>query len=150
MVYILPHSDLPQFFIIASHTRPSDAVNEINALVTVFNSAAEHFNTVDGIIMGDLNADCSYVSKSVFKTLALFNNTNFTWWISSDNDTTTSPNTHCAYDRYTALLSYSRYCLQGLVLARTAKKINLQNLRHMLVYGCISRKKNFKCTVGNV
>ena len=92
-------TDLPQFFIIASHTRPSDAVSEINDLVTVFDSVSDHFNTLDGIIMGDLNADCTYVSKSVFNTLALFNNTNFTWWISSDYDTTTNTNTHCAYDR---------------------------------------------------
>ena len=48
--------------------------------------------------MGDLNADCSYVSNTKHANLDLIVDTNFTWWIDKEADTTTS-GSDCAYDR---------------------------------------------------
>ncbi len=48
--------------------------------------------------MGDLNADCSYLSNTKYNLLDLIIDTNYTWWINKLADTTTS-NSNCAYDR---------------------------------------------------
>ena len=95
-------SVVPPFFIIASHTKPTDAVSELNYLDEVFDEAQEAFSTDLGMIMGDLNADCSYVSNANYAQLDLIMDANFTWWIDKLADTTTS-NSNCAYDRYIQL-----------------------------------------------
>ena len=90
---------IPPFFIVASHIRPTDALNELNSLDEAFNEAKTVFSTDLGMIMGDLNADCSYLSNANYDLLDLIIDTNFTWWIDKLADTTTS-NSNCAYDRY--------------------------------------------------
>ena len=109
ILYYFDLLDLPQFFIVASHVRPSDAVAEINALDDVFHNASLHFSTDRGMILGDLNADCSYVSRSAYATLDLVQDNSFTWWITSDADTTTG-SSDCAYDRL----------VQSLIVCSTA------------------------------
>jgi len=52
------------------------------------------------MILGDLNADCSYVSEADWSDIALWVNPWFTWLIDNTADTTVSTNTDCAYDRY--------------------------------------------------
>jgi len=54
----------------------------------------------DVIILGDLNADCSYASRSDLSALAIYNQHLFFWPIDFGVDTTVSSNTNCAYDRY--------------------------------------------------
>ena len=81
------------------HTQPSDAYNEINALVDVYEEAVKHFGNQNGIILGDFNADCSYLSRSKEGKLSLKNDSRFNWLIESDIDTTIS-SSDCAYDRY--------------------------------------------------
>ena len=58
-------------------------------MLDVLNSAAKYFSTDAGMIVGDLNADCSYVSNTKYISLDLILNTSFTWWIDKDVDTTT-------------------------------------------------------------
>ena len=82
----------------AIHTDPDSAVAEMNALVTVHDAVKQLWRTDNILIMGDLNADCSYASKKALKGLELRRNPPFTWLIGDDVDTTTS-NTNCAYDR---------------------------------------------------
>lgn len=91
-------SDLPPFFIIVIHTQPTDTVREIDGLATVFDSASTYFSTNAGMILGDLNADCSYLSNIRNTELLLFTNPTFTWWINKDADTTSGAS-DCAYDR---------------------------------------------------
>ena len=55
------------------------------------------------MIVGDLNADCSYVSNTNYNSLDLILNTSFTWWIDKSDDTTTSAS-NCAYDGYERIL----------------------------------------------
>ena len=67
-------------------------------MLDVLNSAAKYFSTDAGMIVGDLNTDCSYVSNTKYISLDLILNTSFTWWIDKDVDTTTGAS-NCAYDR---------------------------------------------------
>lgn len=49
------------------------------------------------MIMGDYNADCSYVNSEERANL-LLRDSSYLWLIDDDVDTTVS-STHCAYDR---------------------------------------------------
>jgi endonuclease/exonuclease/phosphatase family metal-dependent hydrolase len=70
------------------HTKPEDATDEIMALYSLVDEEKDAGNI---IILGDLNADCSYYTsrKSFLDWL----------WIIPDNADTTVGNTTCAYDR---------------------------------------------------
>jgi deoxyribonuclease-1-like protein len=78
------------FVIIQIHVKPDDAQNEICALSNVVIWAKSEFGIDEIILLGDLNADCSY-----YTDICLLE---YDWVISSDEDTTTSK-TDCAYDR---------------------------------------------------
>lgn len=84
------------FVLIGIHIKPTDAISELNQLDDVYNSVYSSINANEWIILGDLNADCSYISDTEMQNLDLTRNS-FTWHIPKDNDTTVS-NTECAYD----------------------------------------------------
>jgi len=67
--------------------------------VEVYEDAANHFNSSSALILGDLNADCRYLSLSRYDNLSLVTDARFTWLINFTADTTTSLSTDCAYDR---------------------------------------------------
>lgn len=50
------------------------------------------------LIAGDLNADCSYLSRSKMSTLSIRQDSAYTWLINDSQDTTVG-STDCAYDR---------------------------------------------------
>ena len=50
------------------------------------------------MLMGDFNADCSYVTSSEWSSIRLWSDDRFVWLVDNDLDTTTTT-THCAYDR---------------------------------------------------
>ncbi len=81
------------------HTKPSEAVEEINHLDEVFERASLEFQTENGIILGDFNGDCSYVSPREHELLDLVKDVSFTWLIDRKADTTTT-GTLCSYDRW--------------------------------------------------
>ena len=64
----------------------------------VFAEAVDFYGTGNGIILGDLNADCSYLSRTRYNQLDLVLDTRFMWLIDSSVDTTTK-SSDCAYDR---------------------------------------------------
>lgn len=96
--YIIKFSDdsIFSFVLIGIHVKPGDAIAELNNLGDVYRSVTSSFPSDDWIILGDLNADCSYVSNSAFRNLDL-STAGFTWEISKDADTTVT-STNCAYD----------------------------------------------------
>lgn len=51
------------------------------------------------IILGDLNAACSYVTVKGWKAVRLRNDPRFHWLIGDEQDTTVREKTRCAYDR---------------------------------------------------
>ena len=95
-LYIL---GIPDFFLVGVHIKPSDTVAELNALDDVYDQAASLFGTQNGALLGDFNADCSYLSKTRYLALDLVKDTRFTWLIGNDVDTTVA-RSDCSYDRY--------------------------------------------------
>jgi hypothetical protein len=79
------------------HVDPDQAVEEVDELDKVHDSIQAHWNTDNIVIMGDFNADCSYIGKRASKNLIL-RDPKYTWLIGDDLDTTTK-STDCAYDR---------------------------------------------------
>ena len=83
--------------LVGVHVSPDAAVAEINALDDVRKEVSKRFKQDDILIMGDFNADCSYVSNAESSKLKL-RDPKYRWWIGDDVDTTVSK-TDCAYDR---------------------------------------------------
>lgn len=84
------------FVLIAVHTDPDEATQEINALPEVVEDARARFQSEgDFIVLGDLNADCSYFNENA---LSLLRSVEYTWLIENSADTTTGA-TNCTYDR---------------------------------------------------
>ncbi len=65
----------------------------------VYDAAALYYGTERGVILGDLGADCGYLSRSAYDGLDLVRDVWFKWMIGPDQDTTTSTKSDCAYDR---------------------------------------------------
>jgi len=84
--------------LIGVRTNPSTTVQEMESLVDVHAAVEQHWNTDNILILGDLNADCSYASATALAGLTLRTDTGFTWLIGDEVDTTTISN-DCAYDR---------------------------------------------------
>lgn len=78
--------------------KPSDALAEINHLDDVYSHVQTNFSSSSVIILGDLNADCSYINKTEYQNLDLKVSGDYTWYIQEDTDTTVS-NSVCTYDR---------------------------------------------------
>ena len=95
---LLLSPDLPEFFLVGIHTQPSSAYDEINALVDVYEEAVRYYGNANGIILGDFNADCSYLSQRRYDMLDLVTDPRFTWLLDNNVDTTTG-NSNCAYDK---------------------------------------------------
>jgi deoxyribonuclease-1-like protein len=73
------------------HVKPDNAEQEILALEDVLQDMRMQFpGENDIILLGDLNADCTYYNNDDLK--------DYEWIITDDMDTTTK-NTDCAYDR---------------------------------------------------
>lgn len=108
---------------IGIHVDPDEAVAEIDALAPIVDATLSQGQAGLGVlVMGDLNADCSYVTKTEWRCIRdesctdtkmrLWNPDKYVWLLNDTIDTTTS-NSHCAYDRlvYTPAKPCSdRYC----------------------------------------
>ncbi|KAL4239985.1 hypothetical protein ACF0H5_000781 [Mactra antiquata] len=90
---------IKKFALIGIHVAPSDAVKELQALEVVFAQTKARLNIDDVMVLGDLNADCSYVANKYWVDIPIKNDPDYTWWIGDDIDTTVG-NTNCAYDRF--------------------------------------------------
>ncbi|XP_071826107.1 deoxyribonuclease-1-like [Apostichopus japonicus] len=88
-----------QFVLSGLHAKPDDAVAEIDAMVEVYEDIKSTFSTSDVIMMGDFNADCTYVSSSDWANIDLRQDSRFYWPLGDSVDTTVK-STHCAYDRF--------------------------------------------------
>lgn len=93
------NTKLKKFASIGIHVAPGDAVAEIQAFYDVFDDVRNKMATDDIMLMGDLNADCSYVPKSKWSEIPMKTDDSYTWLITDSMDTTVS-NTDCAYDRF--------------------------------------------------
>lgn len=53
----------------------------------------------DVMLLGDFNADCSYLTKKNREKLQLITDKNLHWLIADKTDTTVKASTSCSYDR---------------------------------------------------
>jgi len=84
------------FILITIHVDPDEATEEINALDDVVRYAQSTYpDEQDFMVMGDLNADCSYFDEDSSSTMS---GSDYYWCISNSVDTTTK-STDCTYDR---------------------------------------------------
>ena len=81
------------------HTKPTDAVSETDKLVDVYDDVVKKWKTKDIVILGDLNAACTYVRERDWGKIRLANDKRF-WWLIDDCQDTTVEGSICAYDRY--------------------------------------------------
>ena len=84
---------------VAIHTKPDDAVSEVDKLVDVYDDVIKRWEIKNIVIMGDFNAACSYVRDTEWKNIRLANDKRF-WWLIDDCQDTTLKGSRCAYDRY--------------------------------------------------
>ena len=84
--------------LVGVHIDPDVAPEEIEGLMDVHAAVEQYWSCTNIVIMGDLNADCSYANQAEREALSLRTDSRFTWLIGDDCDTTTS-STDCAYDR---------------------------------------------------
>jgi endonuclease/exonuclease/phosphatase family metal-dependent hydrolase len=84
------------FVLVTIHTDPDTATQEINDLPKVVEDAKGRYKSEgDFIVMGDLNADCSYFKENGQSPLR---SADYYWIINNTQDTTTK-STDCTYDR---------------------------------------------------
>tara|TARA_Y100001954_G_C15826235_1_gene612355 strand:+ start:3276 stop:4229 length:954 start_codon:yes stop_codon:yes gene_type:complete len=99
LIYLKLRKRNIDFFLVGVHVKPSDVVREVRRIKDVYHFGESYFNDSDAIILGDLNADCSYISDEDLDN-AFFNRSDFfDNLIDRDEDTTTRSSTHCAYDK---------------------------------------------------
>jgi len=104
---------------IQCHTKPEDAEKEIrNLKVVVDYYKTQYPNEEDIIILGDLNADCSYFQDNnmVLKE--------YTWTVTDNYDTTVG-NTICAYDRILISGSLNGILVGNATVDRFDTQLNL-------------------------
>ncbi len=84
------------FVLIVIHTDPDTATQEINDLPKVVEDARGRYQSEgDFIVMGDLNADCSYFNENNQSSLR----SNDYYWVINNTLDTTTKSTDCTYDR---------------------------------------------------
>lgn len=84
------------FLLITNHADPDTSTQEINDMSKVVDDAKSRYpDEGDFIIMGDLNADCTYFKENSQSPLR---STDYSWIINNSVDTTTK-STDCTYDR---------------------------------------------------
>ena len=90
------------FTLFTIHTKPASALAEIDALHEVIQSYQENDTAeTDVILLGDLNADCSYATAQELWESPL-RQPQYNWLVNDIADTTVS-STDCAYDRIITL-----------------------------------------------
>lgn len=89
------------FTLIPIHTEPKTAEKEISNLAVAYDDSVRRWGEKDALILGDFNAECTYVTKKEWKDIALWTDSRFKWLIDNSVDTTTK-STDCAYDRFVA------------------------------------------------
>ncbi|KAM4741282.1 deoxyribonuclease 1 like 4, tandem duplicate 1 [Anableps anableps] len=111
---------LKDLVMIPVHTKPEDSETELDELYDLFTHVKKKWRTDNVMILGDFNADGSYVSKKGMKTIRIRSDKNFHWLIGDDVDTTASTGNTNTYDR---IVVYGDDMLQAVV-PKSAKTFN--------------------------
>uniref|UniRef100_A0A4W5P1J2 Deoxyribonuclease n=1 Tax=Hucho hucho TaxID=62062 RepID=A0A4W5P1J2_9TELE len=122
-----PTTLVKDFVLVGQHTCPKTAMKEIDELYTVFNGICKKWKTENVVILGDLNAACSYITIKGFRAVRLRSDPKFRWLIGDEQDTTVRQKTHCAYDR---IVIHGREMISGIV-PDSAKPFNFKEEFHL-------------------
>ncbi|XP_029912034.1 deoxyribonuclease-1-like 1 isoform X2 [Myripristis murdjan] len=87
------------FVLVALHTVPEKAVQEIDRLYDVFQEVSKKWNTQNVMFLGDFNAGCAHMTRANKRQIRLFSQPGFFWLIGDKVDTTVGDGTNCPYDR---------------------------------------------------
>lgn len=96
------------FTITGVHIDPDLVKKELNYLDEVLHKVQRKLSTKNNILLGDLNADCKYLSKYRLSNLDLKKDRDLVWFIDSKQDTTVNTKTDCAYDRIISTSNISK------------------------------------------
>ncbi|XP_072305828.1 deoxyribonuclease-1-like [Eucyclogobius newberryi] len=101
--YILrfkPHNTvLKDIVLIPVHTMPLDSEKELDELYDVFLVVKDKWKTDNIMILGDFNADGSYLTGREMKDIRIRRDRNFHWLIGDEVDTTAKTSNEHTYDR---------------------------------------------------
>ncbi|XP_040448803.1 deoxyribonuclease-1-like [Falco naumanni] len=97
-----PTTRVEEFVIVPLHAKPSHAPEEIDALYEVYTNVVNKWATNNILLLGDFNADCSYVTSAEWPSIRLRSLDACEWLIPDSADTTVADTTDCAYDRIVA------------------------------------------------
>ncbi|XP_027011370.1 deoxyribonuclease 1 like 4, tandem duplicate 1 isoform X1 [Tachysurus fulvidraco] len=117
-----PNTVVEDLVLVPVHTKPEDSVKEIDELYDVVTAVRHKWKTDNIMILGDFNADGSYVSKKEMKAIRIYTDKNFHWLITDNVDTTTSTKNDHTYDR---IVVYGQELLDALE-PNSAKPFNFQ------------------------
>ncbi|XP_074453686.1 deoxyribonuclease-1-like [Larus michahellis] len=96
-----PTTQVEEFVMVPLHAEPSSAADEIDALYDVYTDVVNKWATNNILLLGDFNADCSYVTSAQWPSIRLRSLDACEWLIPDSADTTVA-DTDCAYDRIVA------------------------------------------------
>ncbi len=94
--FTLPNLNTITFF--GAHLQPKNAKIELESLGKFSDKIENQWQHSQTIVLGDMNADCRYLSRKSLDLIRDDSYLDFNWRISDDADTTVGP-TRCAYDR---------------------------------------------------
>ncbi|KAJ8034102.1 Deoxyribonuclease-1 [Holothuria leucospilota] len=100
--------DGKEFVASGLHAKPDHAVAEIDRMTDVYSYIQSTLGTSNVVMMGDFNADCSYVGSGDWSSISLWTDSRFNWLIDNYADTTVK-STNCAYDRIVTAGSLNVY-----------------------------------------
>ncbi|KAF1569521.1 Deoxyribonuclease-1, partial [Eudyptes schlegeli] len=100
--FFSPTTQVEQFVMVPLHAEPSSAVAEIDTLYDVYTDVVNKWATNNILLLGDFNADCSYVTSAQWPSIRLRSLDACEWLIPDSADTTVANTTDCAYDRIVA------------------------------------------------
>ncbi|XP_031426510.1 deoxyribonuclease-1-like [Clupea harengus] len=106
------HTVLKDLVLIPVHTKPDDSLKELDELYEVFMAVKKKWHTDNIMILGDFNADGTYVSDSDYKNIRIRHDKNFHWLIGDDVDTTANTGNEHTYDR---IVVYGQDMLEAVV-----------------------------------
>ncbi|KAM4737657.1 deoxyribonuclease-1-like 1 [Anableps anableps] len=94
-----PKTSIKEFVLIPQHTTPSNTTKELDALYDVLQQVKQMWKTENVMLLGDFNADCSYLAKKNREKVRLITDSSLHWLIPDNSDTTVRQTTSCSYDR---------------------------------------------------
>ncbi|NWW96668.1 DNAS1 protein, partial [Rhynochetos jubatus] len=97
-----PTTQVEEFVLVPLHSEPSSAADEIDALYDVYTDVVNKCANNNILLLGDFNADCSYVTSAQWPSIRLRSISACEWLIPDSADTTVADTTDCAYDRIVA------------------------------------------------